>query len=444
MENTLPKEDQHDETMSDDQSHLAELYRMVDFLKRVDPSPIYSINLFKGEINKLKEKIQKKQNHIIYKIDNVPYTDYTSNLELSNLYRTFDFLKRIDPSPIDRICTITDQIDKLKEKLQNQNNDTVYFHLEKITSANKDFWSIIVKSFANFPRSLKSVKNGQIVYNQETSLDSGFEYFKRSIEHIHGPLSDSDNFKHNVYIAYTSPKQEIELMNDIEYLFTVIVHPDYVISTHMGIFKNPFYYLDDNAWSNHYFNGPPDPQEALALGYINFRRRLDLNGITNEEMLLFHSHTNLSVKLHIFAGYIIQKIYPNIKGMITSPTSLMLKILQKALGDHQYGLEYKDLINKKRKIDKTIDGLIFFDNKYVKDINIDNINPDQILAKLTRENLDIGGIKYDLPPWECEQLQRIDRYDRSRCYTTETSNQSIFIPYETFKELFGILQFNPV
>ena len=385
----------------------------------------------KDRIDRHKNLPIKFDNHIIYKIDDLPYNDYRSdrgliklNKELLTLNKKLTYNKKKlltlnkNPNPVqtndikENINDIKENINDIKENInviKEINKDTVYFHLEKLTNENKQKWLNIIESIKSFPKKLNTIdNNGNIITIDGLNIQSGFAYFIDSVMHPHGPLGSND---HDLYIAYTSIIPDIRGMQDIEMIFTVLVKDRYHITTHMGIFKNPDYLTNDAYWGN----TPPTYRYPKT-----------------ELQKKFHTHPKLSIYLHVFAGCIIKKLYPNIKGMITSPTQLMLDILIKALGSNVYGVEDMDT-EEDIVYDKETDGLSFKHN-------------GTEIAKITKQNLIINGGLYPLPHWECGQLYNNDipKEDNALCYSIEHGNQSIFIPYETFKILFDSFNFTPI
>ena len=361
--------------------------------------------------NNLSNQETISSNHIIFKLDNLSYTDYQSNKDINRYNQSI-----LSKTKKEEINDSKTKIYEINEK----NKDTVYFHLEKITFDNTAKWKKIVESFNTFPSRLILTKNEKYILSDDENLQfidvvAGSDFFEQSLHHAHGPLGSGD---HDLFIAYVSPKQQINSMDDIEIMFTVVGNQQSCITTHMGIFKNPFYYTDDLTWS------------GIDGGYNMFCLRKNIN--INRDNI--HNHPNISVKLHIFAGYMIQKYYTNIQGMITSPTPSMLAILQKALKNNIYGVELKKDLRFKRT-PSSLNGNVIF--KY----NTED-NEMIVIAEITKKGIFIFGQKYKLPPWQCSQLKWIEQEDTpTPCYITETTNNQIFIPYKTFEKLFNELNF---
>ena len=161
------------------------------------------------------------------------------------------------------------------EKLLEQKNNicsTVYFVLEKVTPQNAKSWLEFGDqrgAIAEFNRKIDTHSSNEIWVAYAAAKNPNAEDFRMMQRH------ESPG---NPYIQ-----------SDIEMVFCVNIKESYPITTHMGIFRT--------MWSRH-------PKFGGLL-----------------------AHKNLSIHLHAFAAKAEMLLSPDVKVMVTIPTSNMGKIL---------------------------------------------------------------------------------------------------------------------
>lgn len=226
-------------------------------------------------------------------------------------------------------------LDGFTEKEVFKNNDSSYFVMEKIESSNIAQWSDFVQTAdskqtglsraLNFIKGIveeselapellpaltpiDKIKNPAILnlVKNENSADEkilklrkvspiirdmadGISNFKNGLKNYQGSLGD-------VWIAYLSSRDPQTILSVeekqkyIEMAMTVLVKEKSPLSMHMGIFRNPFYFVSDEK-----------------------------------------QHARTSPMLHAFAAKIAKKYYEDLSYMVTTPLGSMATIFKGVL-----------------------------------------------------------------------------------------------------------------
>lgn len=234
-------------------------------------------------------------------------------------------------------------INLMADRITSRIDDWSYFVLEKVAeqnvnqwyefvdnaNRNQDSWRrnlTIIKGILSaeelddfsFTKPIEKIKNIQIkdlIKNKENPLlilQKKYTVLREvgdGIGNFKNALGNFSNGQSDVWIAYITlidPDKKMskkDKIANIEMAFVVLIKENSPLSMHMGIFRNPSYFMS---------NKP--------------------------------SHERISSMLHAFAAKATLKNYPSLKYMITTPLSSMSNIFKGVLNPNSYaeGMNKKD------------------------------------------------------------------------------------------------------